>query len=198
MTYTLEDAERETGEEQLIAQILEAQRDIVIAGFVEGRLTSYFEEHPDLSKPAVNALAEARRMLEISPSAALVFAFSSIEMTIQDVLLKPVVAGLTHNPDLSDVLAELIDVRNKKTEALLFSIMQHIGVPNFKDQPLVNGRVAWKEKIELQELRNLVVHRGASASKEQAERALVLSEYLLLNVFRKIREYFTNRSAGRV
>jgi len=198
MGYTWEDAEREAGEESFIAQILEDHRDVIVAEFVEERLASYFEEHPDLSRPAMNAFDEARRLLEVSSAAALVFAFSSVEMAIQDVLLKPVVAGLTHNPDLSDLLAELIDVRNRQTEKVLFSIMYEIGMPSLKEQKLPSGLVVWKEKSELQDLRNRVLHRGVTVSKEQADRALALGEYFLYGLYPKVRDYFTHRSTGWV
>lgn len=196
MSYTLEDAEREAGEARLISQVLEDHRDVIVAEFVEDRLASYYEEHPDLSLPAEQALARARKTFDVSYSASLVFAFSSTEIAIQDLLLKPVVVGLTHNPDLSDLMAALIDIRSRQTEKFLLYIMDEVGLPNIKEQKLPNGHSIWKEKNIIQDVRNKVLHRGTSASKEETERALVLGEYVLHELYPTVRDHFTYRSTG--
>lgn len=198
MGYTPEDAEREAGEERLIAQVLDDHRDLIVAEFVEGRLASYFEEHPDVSQSAENALDEARRLFNLSTAAALVFAVSTVEIVIQDVLPKPVVSGLTHNPNLSDLLADLIDIRNRQTENVLFAILSETGMPSLKEQKMTSGRVVWIEKKELQDLRNRVVHRGEAVSREYALRSLELAEYFLHTLYPEVRDYFTHRSTGWV
>lgn len=196
MSYTLEDAEREAGEERLITQVLEDHRDVIVAEFVEDRLASYYEEHPDLAGPAEQAHAEARKIYDVSYSASLVFAFSSTEIVIQDLLLKPVVVGLTHNPDLSDLMAALINIRSQQTEKFLFYIMEEVGLPDIKEQKLPNGHSIWKEKNIIQDIRNKILHRGTSATKEEAERALVLGKYFLCKLYPTVRGHFTQRSSG--
>ncbi len=198
MSYTLEDAEREDGESRIISSVIDEYRDNIVAEFVEDRLASYFEEHPDLDQHARDALVEAKSLAVLSASAATVLALSSVELAIQDVLLKPVVSGLTHNPFLCNFIADLIDVRNKQTEKLLFTIMDEVGLPSLKDQALPSGRLVWKEKQELQELRNRVVHRGVKSTDDEASRALALAEYFLDDIYPKVRDFFTHRSSGYV
>jgi hypothetical protein len=198
MGYTPEDAEREAGEDRMIAQVLEDHRDVIVAEFIEERLASYFEAHPDLSRTATNALDEARRLFVLSSAAALVFALSAVEIVIQDVLLKPVVVGLTHYPELGDLLAALVDIRNKQTENMLFGILDATGMPSLRKQTLPGGKIVWDEKIELQKLRNRVIHHGDSVSKEHAARALELADYFLNTIFPEMREHFTQRTTGWV
>lgn len=84
MGYTPEDAEREAGEEYLITQIPLDHRDVIVSKFVEERLNLYYTDYPDLSRAAdypdlsraaESALHEARRLLDVSSSAALVLRF---------------------------------------------------------------------------------------------------------------------------
>ena len=75
MGYTPEDAEREAGEESLITQIPLDHRDVIVSKFVEERLNLYYTDYPDLSRAAESALHEARRLLDLSSSAALLLRF---------------------------------------------------------------------------------------------------------------------------
>lgn len=138
---TEDEIRRDEWESDLISRIIEENRDAIVTEFVEDRLASYFEEHDDLPDKAMNALNEAKRLTDISPSAALVFAISSVEMAIQNVILKPVVAGLTHNPFQSVLIVSLIDLRNKQTEKVLYSVMKEIGMPNLNEQVLSSGEL---------------------------------------------------------
>ncbi len=75
MGYTPEDAEREAGEEYIITQIPLDHRDVIVSKFVEERLNLYYTDYPDLSRAAESALHEARRLLDLSSSAALLLRF---------------------------------------------------------------------------------------------------------------------------
>lgn len=198
MTDTMEDAEREAFYDRITEEILRDHRDQIVAEFVEDRLASYFEERPELWRPAQRALVEARTLESTSAAAALVFAMSSVEISIRDVLLKPVVAGLVHNPDLSEIVADIVDIRSKKILTLLSFVMTEIGLPALPDQLLPSGRPVWVEKSELQKLRNSVVHRGDTVTSEQAQRAMELAEYFVEQLYPQIRDHLTHRSTGWV
>ena len=197
MSYTPEDAEREEGESRMIAAVLEDHRDLIVSAFIEERLASYYNHHPDLADSAERALSEAHRLLTSSPTAALVFAYASVEIGLQDLLLKPVVAGLVHNADMSDLLAALIDIRSSQTEKLLFAILHDIGLPNLRDHPLPSGRgPVWAAKKALQDLRNRVVHRGELVKSEEAVSALELANYIVKELYPQVRTYFTTPQTG--
>lgn len=198
MSMTPEDIEREEFYDKLTVDILREHRDYIVAEFVEDRMSSYFEEHSDILEAAENALSEARALADRSAAAALVFSMSSVEIAMRDVLLRPVVAGLVHNPDMSIAVADLVDIRDKKALTLLAFIFDEIGMPRLQDQRLPNGAFVWQEKTTLQELRNGVVHRGVSVTHEDAERGLVLAEYFLTNLYPQIRDHLTHRSTGWV
>ncbi|MEQ1899519.1 MAG: hypothetical protein ABL866_02170 [Devosia sp.] len=55
---------------------------------------------------------EARNLRPASATAAFIFAIASVEIGLQDLLLKPVVAGFVHDEDMSEVLVAVIDLRN--------------------------------------------------------------------------------------
>lgn len=193
---TEEDAAREEFLDRITSEVLADNRDAIVAEFVEDRLAAYFEERPSMAKTAQASLSTARMLLEVNSAASLIFSMTSVEISIRDLLLKPIVAGLVHNPDLSDVMADLVDARNKKTFTLLNFVFTEIGLPSVFDQRLEGGRLVWSERTELQNLRNAVVHRGHHVEMEVAQRGLELAEHFISNLFPAVRDHLTHRSAG--
>lgn len=191
MGYDWLDAEREDAEWRYIESIVTDNRDLIISDFVADRLASYFDANPKLAEAAEGMLSEATRLLQTSPSACLVFAMTSIELSVQDLLLKPVVAGLSHHAQLGTMIAGLLDLRNGRTEKVLFVILQELGVPPLADRSLIDGVNVWKERDALKEARNQVIHRGKLASPEEAQRGLVLAEYFLRTLCAEVRATFT-------
>ena len=84
--------------DEIIDEFLQSHKDDIINDFISERMTAYYRNHPNLTVPADRAIGEAQRLMEISPTASLVFSRSAVEITLKDVLLKPVAFGMVHYP----------------------------------------------------------------------------------------------------
>ncbi len=120
MSITPEEAWQEEAHDRMVEEILESHREDIIDEFVSERMASYYRNHPDLTAPAEAAIDEARDLLEVSPTASLVFSRSAIEITLRDVLLKPVAFGMVHDENAGSLMADLA-IGNRHFTRLLFS-----------------------------------------------------------------------------
>ena len=195
---TEEDAARDEFYDRITAEVLADHRDIIISEFVEDRLAAYFDARPEIEKSAEKPLSTAKMLLTVNPSASLVFSMTSVEISMRDLLLKPIVAGLVHNPDIADVVADLVDAKNKKTITLLDFVFTEIGLPSIRNQTLCGDRLLWSERRELQEMRNGIVHRGDDVEQEHAQRGLNLAKHFIRKLYPAIRDHLTHRSTGWV
>jgi len=89
-------------EEQYLEQIAEEG----VEKFSRGRLQAYYRENPDVARRALDALQVAESLVVLSPSASLVFAAVSLELTVKNVLLHPLVVGLVHNEAVASFVAQ--------------------------------------------------------------------------------------------
>lgn len=194
MGYTLEDAYEEEGYDRLVASILEDNRGEIIERFVEERLAAYYVQNPTLHAEAAAVLAEGKAVLGVSPSAAIVFARSCVELVIRDLLLKPVIHGLVHDEDMGSLLTDLISLRGQRTEGRLFAILGIAGLPDLKAVKRPQKAVTvWEEHATLIKNRNSVVHEGKLVESDVAREALALAEYMLHKLYPQVRAYFVKR-----
>lgn len=190
MSYTPEDAWQDEAYERLVDEIIAENKHDIINDFTLERLRSYYLTNPHLEGPAADALEEAKALLPDSPTASLVFSFVSIEITLRDVLLRPVAVGLVHDEKVGALVADLV-VSNRHFKKLLFHILDESGlvgldvVRRTKDSPTV-----WAEKEALRQKRDDVIHRGEKATREEAEIALKIADFLLNRVYPGLRRYF--------
>jgi hypothetical protein len=130
-------------------------------------------------RPAVEAKQEGRRLQANShSSAAVVFFVSAIELLLKATLLKPVVHGLAHSEGLAEVIVEQalgqagFD-RYTKLLAKLFKELAGLDITTVAREkrflPLLT------ECTAQQELRNKIIHRGESATTDQAESARLIA-----------------------
>src|SRR5260370_38191101 len=68
----------------------------VIEQFTTERLQSFYIDNPAVAMPALEALTEARALVNAHPSAALVFAVTAADVGLKTTLLKPILHGLVH------------------------------------------------------------------------------------------------------
>ena len=191
MSITPDEAWQEEAYDRMVEEILESHREDIIDEFVSERLASYYRNHPDLTARTESAIEEARHLLEVSPTASLVFSRSAIEITLRDVLLKPVAFGMVHDENAGSLMAELV-IGNRHFTRLLFNILEDYGL-DLKNTPRQSGsKNLWAEMEEIREIRNRVVHYGEKASQEQAELSLEIAEILL----RKLYPYLRKQIAG--
>ncbi|RWO94198.1 MAG: hypothetical protein EOQ98_31860 [Mesorhizobium sp.] len=190
MSYDWLDAERDRAYEELVEEIISDNKHLIISEFALERLRSFYLEHPDLSEPATSVLAEAKALLPVSPSAALVFAFVCIEITLRDVLARPVAVGLVHDGTMGELVAELV-VSNRHFHKLLFHILNEAGhVPLDVLRRTKKSTNIWAEKEALRAKRDQVVHRGAKATTEEADVAIWIAAFLLEKVYPGLKNYY--------
>lgn len=184
MTDTLDDVMRDEFYERLTREIIEENRGSIISEFALERLRSYYSSHPDLDIVALRVLEEAGRVLAVSHSASVIFSYSCIEITIRDVLLKPIAYGLVHDEKFSELVAELV-VGNRHLHRLLFNILEDSGHIDLKllRRSKFSKKDIWAEKEDIRQLRDEIVHRGAKATEESAKIAFELASFFLKRLF---------------
>lgn len=187
MGMTPADAWQEEAYDHMVEEILESHRDDIIDEFVSERMASYYLNHPDLTAATESAINEARSLLEVSPTASLVFSRSAIEIALRDVLLKPVAFGMIHNENAGSLMVELA-LENQQFTKLLFSVLEDYGLDLKKAVRDRGSNNLWAEIREITKIRNLILHRGEKASKEQAERSLEIAYILLDKLYPYLRK----------
>ena len=186
MSMTPEDAWREEAYEQMVKEVLETHREDVIDEFVSERMASYYRSNPDLTAAAESALVEARSLFGSSPTASLVFSRSATEITLRDVLLKPIAYGMVHDEHVGSLMVELA-IRNRQFTKLLFGVLEEYGI-DLKSPPRKGAsKSLWEEIREIAQTRNEILHHGNTASKEQAERSLEIAGILLNKLYPYLR-----------
>jgi hypothetical protein len=83
MSITPEGASQEEAYDRMVEEIMEAHKDDIITEFVTARMRSYYLSHPQLTEPAKAAIEEARKLIDVSPAASLVFSRSATEITLR-------------------------------------------------------------------------------------------------------------------
>lgn len=192
MSMTLEDAWREEAYDRLVKEIIEDNRDEIIDEFVSCRMASYYDSHKDLTSDADRMICEAEKLFTISPSASLVFSRSAVEITLRDVLLKPVAFGMVHDETAGALIADLV-IGNQRFTSLLFSVLEKYGFDIRTEKRAGISKTIWEEMEDIKKVRNEIVHYGKEAMPEQAELSLKFSK-LLLKIYRHVREQIVRSS----
>ena len=176
MSYDEYDAARDDFYEQISRELYPEHKQQAIEEFTAERLRSFYIQHPNVMRPAVEAVQEAKALLAAGRySPALVFSASAFELLLKATLLRPVVYGLVHH----DALAELVVQRviGKQTdieryEGLLARLFDELAQIDLRAICREGETTAlMKEAKQLQSLRDLILHRGDHCSREEAERA---------------------------
>jgi hypothetical protein len=150
-----------------------------IAEFTTERLQSYYDTHSWVMRPAVESLQEGKRLQTNGHGgAAVVYFVTAIELLLKATLLKPVVHGLVHSEGLGEVIVQQAISqsgfdRYTKLLAKLFDELVRLDINAVTRVGVTEPLLA--ECTELQSLRNRIIHQGADASPDQAERARVVS-----------------------
>lgn len=195
---TPEDAWQEEAYDRMVAEVLDAHKgdiaDDIINEFVSERMGSYYRDHPDLTAPAEAAIEEARNLINVSPTASLVFSRSAVEMTLRDVLLKPIAFGMVHNQTTGPLIAELV-VGNRHFTRLLFSILEGYGLDLKHDSRRGSSKNLWAEMEEIKQKRDRIVHCGEKTSHEMAKLSLEIATALLHKLYPHLRKVIAGEVA---
>jgi hypothetical protein len=173
------DAARDEFIEEIRREIYPEHKIQAIEEYTAERLRSFYVKHPDVMRPAVDALQEGKLLLASGRhSAALVFFVSAIELLLKATLLKPVVYGLVHHEGLADAV-----VRNSLGQAG-FDRYENLLAELFERLARIDLKAIYREghptklleeSKELQKVRNNIIHKGDTATGSDAERAHVVA-----------------------
>ena len=170
MSITPDEAAQEEWYSKLVDEI---SRD-AIAEFQLERLQSYYLEHPDLARTAIERYREAKELFPTHPGAALVLFVTATEVALKVVLLKPVIHGLVHNDAVAELIAELAITHTglDRFKLLLAKILETYGGIDFSAFRIEgHKKTLWEELTQTQSARNALVHRAEIASTDDANMA---------------------------
>lgn len=157
-----------------------------VDAFSRERLQAYYRQHPTVAQAALSALHTAEVLVDLSASASLVFAAVSLELTIKDAILHPLVYGLVNNEAVAGFVAQYAVGRGGagRFDRLLLQLLNELADVDLstyrRDGQTLN---LWEEVLRVTRLRNQILHSGQDATRDEAMTALAVSRTLLLGVF---------------
>jgi len=174
---------------ELAKDFYEGNYDDAVNEFTSARLQSYYLEQPELALPALKALQYSQSLMPQFDQGALIFAVTATELTVKNVLLKPIISGLVHNEDLSAFIADLTTQHPgmDRFHILLREILAQYGgfqLRTFKRAG--SAKTLWEEIGQVQKARNGLIHRGDTAEGEIARLSISVADTLLNKVFPEI------------
>ena len=174
---------------ELAKDAYEENYERAIQEFTSERLPSYYLKESELAVPAFNSLSHAKELLGPSHKAALLFAVTATELTVKNVLLKPIISGLVHTEDLASFIADLTTTHSgmDRFHKLLTGILTEYGGVELKTFKR-NGstKTLWEEITVIQTARNAVAHRGEASDHSAAVLSISVADTLLQQIFPKI------------
>lgn len=198
MSMTWEEAQEEEAYSRMVDEIIASHKDDIIDDFLAEnkddivneflgeRMNSYYKDNPNLTVAADTAIAEAQKLIDISPRASLVFSISAIEITLKDILLKPVAVGMVHDDNTAPIIAEFV-IRSNSFTKLLLQILENYGLDLKQVIRPGSDKKLWVEIQEMKEVRNVILHNGGTVSKDVAESSLDIAMLLLNKLYPALR-----------
>ena len=180
MSYDEQDAARDEFYEEISRELYPDHKQQAIEEFTAERLRSFYIKHPNVMRPAVEAIQEAKALLEASRySPALVFSASAFELLLKATLLRPVVYGLVHHDALAELLVQRVVGRQTdigRYEGLLSRLFDSLARMDLSAISREGATTTlMKEAKELQSLRDQILHKGAHCSPREAEKAFLVA-----------------------
>ena len=152
----------------------------IIEEFIEEITLSFFAENKDILSISYASRDEAKKVIDISPSSAILFTYTAIETAIKHAILKPMIYGMTHNESIANLIVKkFVNLSNVDSyTSLTFNLVNeliHLKLSDIKND---------KEKFIIDEIkslskkRNNIIHSGKFYKKEDALNALKILEDL--------------------
>ena len=167
--------EQEAAKDEFIEEISHQ----AISEFSNDRLRSFYEQNPDVMRPAIDALQEGKKLYDLNRySASLVFSMTCIELLLKATILKPIVSGVVHHEALAAIivkhaLGQTGFDRYKELLETLISTFTNLELKNISRDE--QSSKLFNECKELQDIRNGIIHRGEVCTEGDAEKALRVS-----------------------
>ena len=175
MAYDAHDEAWDDFHARLSEELYPEHRDHAITEFTSDRLRSFYIKNPKLMAPAFDMYYEAKMLVKHErPTPAVVFFMATLELLLKAALLKPIVYGLVHNDGLAGLIVEhaLGQTGFDRYKGLLAKIFENITKIDISTVKRPNtSSPLLDEAVDLQRLRNKIIHQGATCSASDALRA---------------------------
>jgi hypothetical protein len=179
MSMTWHEAQEEEAmaamEAEIEARIYPEHRDRALGEFSDERLRSYYVKNRRVMCPAIQMMTEARKLMDEEHfAAAVVFYGVAIELLLKATILRPIVAGLVHIESFAELIMSHALARDGYAQylKLLKQVFQDLaGIDLEQTRRPGISQTLWEECSKVRNLRNCVVHEGATRTKEEAELA---------------------------
>jgi len=182
MSMTRDEAEYE----EFMEKLYEEHKEQAIEEFTTELLQSYYGNHKLLAKPAFDALTEARNLMNTSITAGLIFSAIAMEVALKETLLKPIVFGLVHTASVASLVTDLVmghRSMDRYKDLLLQILREHGGVDLQSYNRTDSNQSIWDEIKRVQTKRNLILHTGKMATKEESSLALGVASTIIETLF---------------
>ena len=176
--------------DQIRKDMYPEHKEQAIEEFTEDRLKSYYQQNPDVMRPAVEAILEGKWQLEHKRyPPALVFHVTAIELLLKATLLRPVLYGLIHNEGLAEIMTNNIlgQTSVERYEDLLAQLFDNLANINVKQITREGAKdTIFVECRELQRIRNFIIHRGDFCTETEAEKGKLVSTAVFDKIVRPL------------
>lgn len=176
MTYDPLDAAMDEMYERISDELYPGHKEQAVSEFTADRLQSFYLANPMVMRPAVEALQEAKRLLDNGHSAAaVVFCATTIELLLKATLLQPIVYGLVHSAGLADVIVKHVVGQTgfDRYRTLLSRLFQELAGLDIANVCRDGVSVALiDESRRVQDLRNDIIHKGHTCDAAAAQNAI--------------------------
>jgi hypothetical protein len=182
MSMTPQEAEYE----EFMDRLYEEHKEQAIDDFTAELLQSYYRNNGLLAKPAYDALIEAKHLINVSATAAFVFAAIATEVALRETLLKPIVHGLVHAESVVTLVTDLVmghQSMDRYKDLLLKILLEHGGVDLLSYKRTGSGKNIWEEIKTIRTKRNHIVHAAQIASEEETALALSVACNVIETLF---------------
>jgi hypothetical protein len=181
--------EDEYAYDQYMSDLYAERKKEAVEEFTAERLRSYYGDNKLLAKPALEALATAKTLVGVNASAGFVFAAVATEVGLKETLLKPIVSGMVHTSSVASLITNLVvshQSMDRYRELLIQTLREHGGVDLDTYKRAGSTKPIWEEIREVQNRRNLIVHRAELASTDHTALALGVAATIVEDLFPKV------------
>jgi hypothetical protein len=172
---------------ELSDELYPEHREQAISDFTTECFQRFYLAHPRISESPTRLLTEARGLLPEHPSAALVFAAAAMEVALKVTVLRPLLSGFVHKESIAEIFASLLTDRGSsfdRLKRLIFPVLSEcagLDLSFFKRHG--SAKPLWEEIQEVQNWRDLFLHRGDFASHIQSQTAIEVASAILETLF---------------
>lgn len=193
MSYTFQDAEYEQGMDELFFEFKQQYED----DFVFDKVFDFYKLNSDIAVDALLNLREAKSLLKSKHfTASFLHAIISIESGVKVVILKPILSSLSLDHRATDLLFK--DTFKQKSIPYIsdfyYQILFELTNINFKEITRKGcSKTLWFEFIELQQIRNKIIHQGQLITKDVAEFAISVAIFLFSEIIPSVLKRYNFR-----